>query len=99
MRYIIFILLLFQCLSGQEWYKLEAIKAVNQAMGRVIRHIGDWGSIIFCDERYSNYNIKSQLSAWLQPHIKIYDQFSMAYRVNAKFFKNTGATVINFILF
>lgn len=65
-------------------------------MGRVIRHIDDWGSIIFCDERYSSYSIKSQLSAWLQPHIKIYNQFSIAYRENVKFFKNTGATVIIF---
>jgi len=76
---------------------LEAIKAVNQAMGRVIRHIGDWGSIIFCDERYAGFNIKSQLSAWLQPHIKIYDQFSIAYRENMKFFKNSGAIVINYL--
>lgn len=68
-------------------------------MGRVIRHIGDWGSIMFCDERYANHNIKSQLSAWLLPHIKIYDQFSMAYRENVKFFKNTGATVIKLFTF
>jgi len=67
-------------------------------MGRVIRHIGDWGSIIGCDERYASFNIKSQLSAWLQPHLKIYDQFSMAYRENMKFFKNSGATVIIYIL-
>uniref|UniRef100_A0A2S2P209 Regulator of telomere elongation helicase 1 homolog n=1 Tax=Schizaphis graminum TaxID=13262 RepID=A0A2S2P209_SCHGA len=88
-----------QCLSGQEWYKLEAIKAVNQAMGRVIRHIGDWGSIIFCDERYASFNIKSQLSAWLQPHLKIYDHFSLAYRENMKFFKNSGATMPSAVLF
>jgi len=62
-------------------------------MGRVIRHIGDWGAIMFCDERYASNNIKSQLSTWLQPHIKVYDQFSTAYRDNIKFFKNTGATV------
>ncbi|VVC45636.1 Hypothetical protein CINCED_3A003007 [Cinara cedri] len=88
-----------QCLSGQEWYKLEAIKAVNQAMGRVIRHIGDWGSIVFCDERYACDNIKSQLSAWLQPNIKVYNQFSMAYRDNVKFFKNTGPTIPSAVLF
>ncbi|XP_015368271.1 PREDICTED: regulator of telomere elongation helicase 1 homolog, partial [Diuraphis noxia] len=87
------------CLSGQEWYKLEAIKAVNQAMGRVIRHIDDWGSIIFCDERYAGFNIKSQLSAWLQPHIKIYEQFSIAYKENMKFFKNTGAIMPSAVLF
>ncbi|XP_050420877.1 regulator of telomere elongation helicase 1 homolog isoform X2 [Adelges cooleyi] len=88
-----------QCLSGQEWYKLEAIKAVNQAMGRVIRHVADWGSIIFCDERYASQYIKSQLSAWLQPHIKIHEQFSSAYRANVQFFKNTGLTMPSSILF
>lgn len=62
-------------------------------MGRVIRHIDDWGSIMFCDERYANHNIKTQLSAWLQPHIKIFNQFSAAYSDSVKFFKNTGATV------
>lgn len=67
-------------------------------MGRVIRHINDWGSIIFCDERYANYNIKSQLSAWIQPHIKVYDQFSTAYKNNITFFKNCGATVNCIIL-
>ncbi|XP_050544968.1 regulator of telomere elongation helicase 1 homolog isoform X2 [Daktulosphaira vitifoliae] len=88
-----------KCLSGQEWYKLEAIKAVNQAMGRVIRHIRDWGSIIFCDERYASQNIKSQLSAWVQPHIKIHEQFSSAYKDNVQFFKNTGMTMPSSIIF
>lgn len=67
-------------------------------MGRVIRHVNDWGSIIFCDERYASHNIQSQLSTWLQPHIKVYEQFPMAYRDIMKFFKDTRATVILFTL-
>ena len=39
-------------LSGQEWYSQQATRAVNQAMGRVIRHRHDYGAIILADERF-----------------------------------------------
>ncbi|KAI9160826.1 hypothetical protein LWI28_011852 [Acer negundo] len=38
-------------LTGEEWYNQQASRAVNQAVGRVIRHRHDYGAIIFCDER------------------------------------------------
>uniref|UniRef100_A0A915HRT0 ATP-dependent helicase C-terminal domain-containing protein n=1 Tax=Romanomermis culicivorax TaxID=13658 RepID=A0A915HRT0_ROMCU len=31
--------------NGQIWYNTEAIRAVNQAIGRVIRHKNDFGAI------------------------------------------------------
>lgn len=42
-----------QVLTGEEWYSQQASRAVNQAVGRVIRHRHDYGAIIFCDERLS----------------------------------------------
>ncbi|KAJ1404107.1 P-loop containing nucleoside triphosphate hydrolase [Sesbania bispinosa] len=42
---------LFKVLTGDEWYNQQASRAVNQAVGRVIRHRHDYGAIIFCDER------------------------------------------------
>lgn len=42
-----------QSLSGQEWYRQQASRAVNQAVGRVIRHRKDYGAILLCDERYA----------------------------------------------
>lgn len=39
-------------LTGDGWYVQQAIRAVNQAMGRVIRHKNDFGAIILCDERF-----------------------------------------------
>lgn len=40
-------------LNGSKWYSLEAIRAVNQALGRVIRHAKDYGMIILADERFN----------------------------------------------
>lgn len=40
-----------QVLTGEEWYVQQASRAVNQAVGRVIRHRHDFGAIILCDER------------------------------------------------
>jgi regulator of telomere elongation helicase 1 len=37
-------------LTGNEWYVQQAARAVNQAVGRVIRHRHDYGAIIYCDE-------------------------------------------------
>ncbi|KAK6148863.1 hypothetical protein DH2020_016388 [Rehmannia glutinosa] len=37
-------------LTGEEWYTQQASRAVNQAVGRVIRHKHDYGAIILCDE-------------------------------------------------
>jgi regulator of telomere elongation helicase 1 len=52
MYLFIWILELNQVLTGDEWYNQQASRAVNQAVGRVIRHRHDYGAIIFCDERF-----------------------------------------------
>ncbi|CAG2206168.1 BACH1 [Mytilus edulis] len=39
-------------LSGSEWYEIQAFRALNQALGRCIRHRKDWGLLILADERF-----------------------------------------------
>ena len=41
-------------LTGDMWYVQQAMRAVNQAIGRVIRHKNDYGAIILCDERFGS---------------------------------------------
>jgi len=59
------------CISGNEWYELQAYRAVNQAMGRCIRHIRDFGAIILVDERFLRPNVCSCLSRWVQNVINV----------------------------
>jgi hypothetical protein len=52
-------------LSGAEWYNQQAHRAVNQAIGRVIRHRHDYGSVLLLDHRFSEIRNKDGLSKWL----------------------------------
>ena len=38
-------------LTGEAWYSQTAMRAVNQALGRVIRHRNDHGAVVLLDER------------------------------------------------
>ena len=51
------------------------MRAVNQALGRVIRHRNDYGAVLLADERFLGAGIKSQLSLWLRPHIHDHETF------------------------
>lgn len=76
-----------EALSGQQWYQLEASRAVNQAIGRIIRHKNDYGAIILCDYRFDNPSFKKQLSAWLRPHIKNFTCFGIIVKELKGFFR------------
>ncbi|XP_076299297.1 regulator of telomere elongation helicase 1 isoform X2 [Lasioglossum baleicum] len=82
-----------EALSGQQWYQLEASRAVNQAIGRIIRHKNDYGAIILCDCRFDNENFKKNLSTWLRPHIKRFTNFGMITKNLRDFFKYAEYTL------
>jgi Rad3-related DNA helicase len=52
-------------LSGTEWYNQAAHRAVNQAIGRVIRHRHDYGAIILLDHRFAEARNRDGLSKWV----------------------------------
>lgn len=58
-----------QLMSGSQWYLLDAIRAINQAIGRVIRHKDDYGAILFCDNRFKHKYIQKYLSSWIMKHL------------------------------
>ncbi|CAG0893579.1 unnamed protein product, partial [Darwinula stevensoni] len=75
-----------QSLTGGEWYRLEASRAVNQAIGRVIRHRDDYGAILLCDARFQDSNFKSRLSSWIRPRLAVHSEFGKGLRSIAQFF-------------
>ena len=65
-------------MSGAAWYKLQAYRALNQALGRVIRHSRDYGAIILLDTRFGepgrgpggSDDAVSSLSKWVKGRVK-----------------------------
>ncbi|KAF7658691.1 hypothetical protein LDENG_00009250, partial [Lucifuga dentata] len=74
-------------LSGQEWYRQQAFRAVNQAIGRVIRHKEDYGAIFLCDERFKSSDAQAQLPSWLKPYVRHCNNFGNMVRDVTQFFK------------
>ncbi|XP_037628179.1 regulator of telomere elongation helicase 1 isoform X2 [Sebastes umbrosus] len=74
-------------LSGQEWYKQQAFRAVNQAIGRVIRHKEDYGAILLCDQRFRSSDARAQLPSWVRPYVHLYGSFGNVIRDLSQFFR------------
>lgn len=55
-----------QLMRGSEWYTVQAYRALNQALGRCIRHINDWGAIMLVDERLMNSHCQDYLPKWVK---------------------------------
>ncbi|KNE62267.1 DNA repair helicase (rad3) [Allomyces macrogynus ATCC 38327] len=78
-------------LDGREWYQQQASRAVNQAIGRVVRHRHDYGAILLMDERFANAHVRQQLSRWVRPHLRLFNSFADLPNVLTNFFRNNAA--------
>ena len=90
-------------LSGQTWYVQQATRAVNQAIGRVIRHKDDYGllmhdlwvysfavlpgAVLLCDQRFK----PDGLSSWIRPHVKNATSFGATTAQLVGFYKRAAA--------
>ncbi|XP_057559905.1 regulator of telomere elongation helicase 1 isoform X2 [Hippopotamus amphibius kiboko] len=82
-----------QFLSGHDWYRQQASRAVNQAIGRVIRHRHDYGAVFLCDHRFAHADARAQLPSWVRPHVKVYENFGHVIRDVAQFFRVAQRTM------
>ena len=62
-------------LPGQLHYEALCFKAVNQSIGRAIRHQGDYASLILADARYSRPSSKASLPEWIAQRLTVSDKF------------------------
>ncbi|XP_056139365.1 Fanconi anemia group J protein [Lampris incognitus] len=74
-------------LSGRHWYEIQAYRAINQALGRCIRHRNDWGALVLVDNRYKSNPDKyiTGLSKWVRQLVRHHDTFNEAMRSLAAF--------------
>ncbi|XWS24611.1 hypothetical protein CRYUN_Cryun28dG0117900 [Craigia yunnanensis] len=75
-------------LSGSEWYCHQAFRALNQALGRCIRHKYDYGAIILLDWRFQQEKNRSYISKWLRPSIRVYESFEKSLDELRSFFRD-----------
>lgn len=52
--------------AGREFYDNACMRAVNQSIGRAIRHREDYAVIALFDKRYYSDRIASKLPKWIQ---------------------------------
>ncbi|KAJ9458854.1 ATP-dependent DNA helicase CHL1 [Diplonema papillatum] len=51
------------------------MKAINQSIGRAIRHRGDYAALLLFDFRYSQPNIRKLLPCWIHASLQTYSGF------------------------
>jgi chromosome transmission fidelity protein 1 len=52
--------------ASREHAENVCMRAVNQAIGRAIRHKGDWASILLFDARYAQQRVQTKLPGWIK---------------------------------
>lgn len=52
--------------AGRDFYENSCMRAVNQCIGRAIRHVNDYAAIIMIDRRYESPRIQGKLPGWIR---------------------------------
>uniref|UniRef100_A0A452UGB8 DEAD/H-box helicase 11 n=1 Tax=Ursus maritimus TaxID=29073 RepID=A0A452UGB8_URSMA len=60
------------------------MKAVNQSIGRAIRHQKDFASIVLLDQRYARPSILGKLPAWIRDRVEVKATFGLAFAAMRK---------------
>jgi len=78
-------------ITGDVWYRQDALRAVNQALGRVIRHRHDFGGVVLLDQRFTQFT--KEISRWLQPYVTQCPEFSLCNKTITAFFASWKGVV------
>jgi chromosome transmission fidelity protein 1 len=57
--------------ASREHAENVCMRAVNQAIGRAIRHKGDWASILLFDARYAQQRVQAKLPGWIKDSMPV----------------------------
>ena len=65
-------------LPGQLHYESLCFKAVNQSIGRAIRHSKDYAVLILADSRYARSTSMSSLPEWIAKQLTVGTKFGQS---------------------
>ncbi|KAM6214498.1 ATP-dependent DNA helicase DDX11 isoform 2-T2 [Rhynchocyon petersi] len=74
-----------QAPPGKALVENLCMKAVNQSIGRAIRHQKDFASIVLLDQRYARPHTLTKLPAWIRDHVEVKATFGPAFAALRKF--------------
>ena len=72
--------------TKSRFYSTLAYQAVNQAIGRVIRHKDDYGCVLLLDSRYCDESGRRSLSKWVRPHVQVFSGVTESVYYTEQFF-------------
>lgn len=66
-------------MNGDQWYETQAFRALNQGLGRCIRHRDDWGAILIVDCRFATKErYTAAISKWVRQRLVHHGKFDKA---------------------
>lgn len=76
-------------LSGGSWYRAQAYRAYNQALGRCIRHPKDYAALFLVDARFREGGsyMTENISKWIRQNVQAFDSVDQSVRCVSDFFK------------
>ncbi|RVX75548.1 hypothetical protein B0A52_00901 [Exophiala mesophila] len=60
--------------ASRNFYENACMRAVNQSIGRVIRHRNDYAAILMIDGRFATERIQRKLPGWIQSSLRVKEQ-------------------------
>lgn len=72
--------------AGKDFYENACMRAVNQCIGRAIRHVNDYAAIVMIDRRYDSARIQSKLPGWIRGSLVSARPAQVTLQRLAKFF-------------
>ncbi len=57
--------------AGRDFYENSCMRAINQSIGRAIRHRNDYAAILLVDKRFSTVRIRSKLPGWIRGSLAV----------------------------
>ncbi|KAJ3069610.1 ATP-dependent DNA helicase chl1 [Podochytrium sp. JEL0797] len=75
-------------ITSNEYYENLCMRALNQSIGRAIRHKDDFAAIYLLDKRFQGPRVRAKLPGWIQAAtVHDVDKFGSVVGMTAQFFK------------